>query len=78
MKPRLNVKMFVFELLVYTALVLTYFGVVLHYLGHWLEDIFDHDRTTYAMVAILLMVGQAVVLEMISSLLFFFIRKEEK
>ena len=78
MKPSLNLKMFAFELAVYTALVLTYFAIVLHYLAGWLKDIFDHDRRIYAVVAILLMIGQAVGLEMVSSLLFVFIRKEKK
>ena len=78
MKQRINLKMFAFELVVYAALVLTYFAIILHYLAGWLKDIFDHDRRTYAVIAILLMIGQAVGLEMISSLLFAFIRQGKK
>ncbi len=78
MTSPLNWKAFTCELVVYTALVLGYFAVVLHYLADWLKDLFDHDRRTYAIVALLLMVGQAVILEIVSSFLFELIRRERK
>jgi Kef-type K+ transport system membrane component KefB len=69
MKPP-NWKIFSCELLVYAVLVFAYFVFVLHYLGDWLFDLFQHNRTTFALMALVLMIGQAVGLEAISSLLF--------
>ena len=60
--------------LVYGALLVLYFVLVLRYLTHWLEDLFHQHRTEYAIVAILLMIGQAVGLECISSLILKLIR----
>ncbi|MCE0484062.1 MAG: hypothetical protein LV479_07480 [Methylacidiphilales bacterium] len=63
-------KLFLGELAVYAVLLFIYFQLVLHYWANWLKDVFDHDKRSYATVAILLMVGQAVGLEMVSSILF--------
>ena len=60
---------FLVELLVYAVLVVAYFFLVLHLLGGWLHQLQLHHRTTYAAVAILLIIGQAVVLEGITTLL---------
>jgi hypothetical protein len=65
-----TLRAFLIELAVYAVLVVGYFFLVLHLLGeslHWLEI---HHRYTYAGVAILLIVGQAVVLESLTTLLF--------
>jgi uncharacterized membrane protein YqhA len=72
---RSNWTAFAFELAIYTVLVLAYFGFVLHFLAGWLKEIFDHDLQSYAVVCLLLMIGQAVGLEMISGLLFGLIRR---
>ncbi len=64
-----ELKPFLLECAIYTVLVVAYFLLVLHYLGGWLKDLFDHQRWTYAFVALGLMLGQAVVLEMVTSLL---------
>jgi hypothetical protein len=60
---------FAVELLVYGALVVAYFFLVLHLLGDWLHQLSLHHRSVYASVAILLIIGQAVVLEGITTLL---------
>lgn len=60
---------FAIELAIYSTLVVGYFFFVLHYLGGWFKDLFDHHRTLFAVMALLIMVGQAVGLEIISSLL---------
>jgi len=65
---------FLVELLVYAVLVIGYFFLVLHLLGSWLYDLQQHHRYTYAMTAILLIIGQAVVLESVTSLLLRLIR----
>ncbi len=57
---------FVAEAVVYGALVTAYFFLVLHFLGGWLYDLFRNDRRTYALVALVLIVGQGYVLELVT------------
>ena len=65
---------FLIELVVYAFLVVGYFFLVLHFLGDWLHQLEMHHRYTYAGVAILLIIGQAVVLESVTTLLFRILR----
>jgi hypothetical protein len=65
---------FLVELFVYAILVVGYFFLVLHFLGGWLLQLEMHHRYTYAGVAILLIIGQAVVLESVTTLLFRILR----
>jgi hypothetical protein len=62
------------ELLVYTVLVVGYFFLVLHLLGDWLDRLFLNDRAVYAVVALGLIVGQGVALELLTSTLLRLIR----
>jgi len=62
------------ELVVYTGLVTIYFLLVLHFLGGWLKYIFDENKLVYAIVALLLIIGQGVVLEMITTKLLRMVR----
>jgi hypothetical protein len=62
-------KAFLIELLVYAALVISYFFLVLHLLGDWLHTLFTHYRYVYAITAILLIIIQAVVLEAVTTFL---------
>jgi hypothetical protein len=55
------------ELAVYTALVIVYFFAVLHFLGEWLKHLFDGNKLVYAIVALVLIIGQGVGLEMITT-----------
>lgn len=64
-----TLRAFLIELVVYTILVVTYFLVVLHFLGAGLRQLFTHHRYTYAVLAILLIVGQAIVLEALTTFL---------
>ena len=57
------------ELVIYGVLVTAYFFLVLHYLGGWLKDMFDTHRQGYALVALALIIGQGVVLEILTSFL---------
>ena len=70
----LTLRAFLIELVVYAALVVTYFFFVLHFLGEWLHWLEASHRYTYASVAILLIIGQAVVLESITTFLLRLIR----
>ena len=67
--PAFHWKAFLVELIIYSILVVGYFLLVLHYLGGWLKDLFDHDRWLYAFACILLMLGQAVMLEVLTTFL---------
>jgi hypothetical protein len=69
-----TLRAFLIELLIYAFLVVGYFFLVLHFLGGWLYQLEIHHRTTYAGVAILLIIGQAVVLENVTTLLLRIIR----
>ena len=64
-----TLRAFLIELAIYGALVVAYFFFVLHFLGSWLHQLETHHRYTYAGVAILLIIGQAVVLESITTFL---------
>lgn len=65
---------FLVELAIYAVLVVAYFFLVLHFLGGWLQQLEIQHRYTYAGVAILLIIGQAVLLESVTTLLLRLIR----
>ena len=65
---------FAVELAVYAVLVTCYFFLVLHFLGEWLYHLETQHRVIYALVAILLIVGQAVLLDSVTTLLFRLLR----
>jgi hypothetical protein len=64
-----TIRAFLIELVVYAALVVGYFFLVLHLLGGWLYDLSANHRYLYAGVAILLIIGQAVFLEALTTFL---------
>ena len=64
-----TLRAFLFELAIYAVLVVTYFFFVLHYLGDWLHQLALHHHYYYAGLAIVLIVGQAVVLEALTTFL---------
>jgi hypothetical protein len=55
------------ELLIYTPLVTLYFLLFLHFAKDTLTMLFEESPTIYAVVATLAIVGQGVLLEMITS-----------
>ena len=69
-----TLKAFLVELAIYALLVFGYFFLVLHFLGEGLHLLETHHRYVYAGVAILLIIGQAVVLESVTTLLLRLIR----
>ena len=69
-----TLRAFLIELVVYAILVVSYFFLVLHFLGEGLHQLEMRHRYTYAGVAILLIIGQAVVLEALTTLLLRIIR----
>ncbi len=55
------------ELLVYACFVYAYFLLVLHFLGGWIKHVFDDNKLLYAVLAVVLICGQAVLLERLTS-----------
>jgi hypothetical protein len=70
-----SLRAFAAELAIYAVLVTAYFFLVLHLLGNWLYRLDLQHRILYAVVALLLIVGQAVVLDALTSLLFRLLRR---
>ncbi|MBA3961261.1 MAG: hypothetical protein H0X40_05090 [Chthoniobacterales bacterium] len=61
---------FAIELVVYGILVVVYFFLVLHFLANWLAHLDKESIRLYALVSIGLIIGQAVVLESITTFIF--------
>jgi len=70
-----SLRAFAIELAIYAVLVTAYFFLVLHLLGDWLYRLETQHRVLYAVVALLLIAGQAVVLDAITTLLFRILRR---
>jgi len=60
---------FAIEILVYGIMVVAYFFLVLRTIGPWLTDLYYSNLRVYAIVALVLIVVQAVFLEWITSFL---------
>ena len=69
-----TLRAFAIELVIYALLVVAYFFLVLHLLGQWLYQLEVQHRYTYAAIAILLIIGQAVLLESVTTFLIRLIR----
>jgi len=70
-----SLRAFAAELAIYAVLVTAYFFLVLHLLGNWLYRLDMQHRILYAVVALLLIAGQAVVLDALTTVLFRFLRR---
>ena len=62
------------ELAVYAGLVTGYYFLVLKFLGSWLYGLFQNDRTTYAGIAIGLIVAQGFLLEILTRALLVWVK----
>ena len=70
-----SLRAFAAELVIYAILVTGYFFLVLHVLGNWLYRLETQHRILYAILAILLVAGQAVVLDAVTTVLFRLLRR---
>ena len=67
-KEKVNtLRAFLVELAVYAVFVAAYFFLVLHFLTDWLQDLHLHHVKFYALMTIVLIIGQAVVLESVTT-----------
>ncbi|HYV25905.1 MAG TPA: hypothetical protein VFA77_00085 [Candidatus Eisenbacteria bacterium] len=64
-----SLKSFIIELVVYAALVVGYFLLVLEFLGDWLHRVYMENPHLYAFLALALIVCQGVVLEILTRVL---------
>lgn len=55
------------ELLIYTPLVTAYLVVVLHFAPRLFTELFHQSLTAYSVVTLLVIVGQGVLLEILTS-----------
>ena len=69
-----TLRAFLIELAIYAVLVVGYFFLVLHFLGEGLQRLEQNHRYSYAALAILLMIGQAVLLQNVTTFLLRLIR----
>jgi hypothetical protein len=69
-----RLRSFVLELLIYTLLVIVYVLLVLNFMSGWLKNLYDQGKTRYAIICLLLIIGQGIVLETVTSVLLRFIR----
>jgi hypothetical protein len=69
-----TLRAFLIELAIYSVLVVGYFFFVLHFLGEWLPPLHQDHKYIYALVAILLILVQAVMLEIVTSFLLHLLR----
>ena len=67
-KEKVNtLRAFLVELAVYAVFVTGYFFLVLHYLSGWLQEMHLHHVKLYALTTIVLIIGQAVLLESVTT-----------
>jgi hypothetical protein len=62
-----TLRAFLVELAVYGVFVTAYFFLVLHYLSGWLQDLHLNHVKIYALATIVLIIGQAVLLESVTT-----------
>ena len=65
---------FLAELVIYSLVVVIYFFLILHFLGDWLQHLSEKNIRVYAAVALGLMIGQAILLEWVTTFLFRLLR----
>jgi hypothetical protein len=62
-----TLRAFLIELGVYAVFVTVYFFLVLHYLSDWLQNLHLNHVRIYALMTIVLIIGQAVLLENVTT-----------
>jgi hypothetical protein len=73
-----TVAWYLVEMAIYAVFVLAYYLAVLHSSRGWLKQLFDAHKTIYAVVSLALIVGQVVLLELVTTGLFRLLRGKNK
>jgi hypothetical protein len=81
--PRLTdgrraLRLFSIETPVYAIFVTLYFFAALKWWGHWLLGLYQNQRTLYATVALAMIVGQGIILELLTSWLMGWLSRRTK
>lgn len=74
-RPSHAVRSFLVELILYAGLVVVYVFFVISLLREWLDALYERHKVGYAVAALLLIIGQGVVLEMVTTALLRLIRR---
>ena len=69
-----TLRAFLVELAIYSVFVTVYFFLVLHFLASWLQFLHLNHVRLYALMAIALIIGQAILLEFVTSWILRFLR----
>ena len=67
----------VVELLIYSVLIFGYYLLVLRWLGSWIALLFNNNLYKYAFIGLGLIFVQAVILDMVTSLLLKYIKLDQ-
>ena len=65
--PAGTLRAFLIELVIYSVLIVIYFFVVLHFLADWIDQLEPRHIKIYAFVSLGLIIGQAVLLEIVTT-----------
>ncbi len=68
---------FALQLLVYGVLVTAYLFLVLHLLSDWIVEINGKSRQLYAVLSLLLIIGQGLILESVTTTLLRVLRRKD-
>ena len=74
-EAKTSLKFFLIEVVIYGAVVVAYYFLVLHFLGGWLSMLFHNERRIYAAVALGLIVGQGLALEVLTRAMLSFLKQ---
>jgi hypothetical protein len=77
MDPKVLLRNLAVEILIYSILIGGYYLLVLRYLGDWLNGLFHQDLTIFAAVGLGMILFQAFVLDLVTSLLMKYIKLDQ-
>lgn len=77
-KRNLNLFWYLVEVAIYAVFIFIYYWTVLHPSRGWLKALFDGHKSLYGVLALVLVVAQAILLEVVTSGLFRLIRGNSK
>ena len=69
---------FAFELALYSAVIVAYYFFVLPSFGAWFKELYDRSHTLFAVMALVVMIGQAVGLELVCTFLVWLVGGRKK
>jgi hypothetical protein len=77
MEPRKLFRNLLFEIIIYSLLIVGYYLLILRWLGDWIDSIFRSNLYIYAFAGLGLIFVQAVILDIVTSFLMKFIKLDQ-